>query len=115
MDGMKFAARIEEELRKQHISKGDFYEAIGITATAMYGWKRGAEPKKETVSAVEDYLGITFAHDEQTTMDSDTAELLEQIRSRQDLRVLLHSAKDVPPSSVYELVSRLERMKEDAN
>ena len=115
MDGLKFATRIEEELRRQHISKGEFYDAVDITATAMYGWKRGAEPKKETVAAVEEYLGIKFADEPSHYMDSDTAELLEQIRSRPDLGVLLRSARDVPPSSVYELVSKLEKLKEDAN
>lgn len=115
MDGIKFAARIEEELRKQHISKGDFYDAVGVTATAMYGWKRGAEPKKETVAAIAEYLGVQLEDAPPQSMDESTAELLESIRNRPDLGVLLRSAKDVPPSSVYELVSKIEKMKEDAN
>lgn len=50
MNGMTLAKAVEEELKRQGISKGDFYKAVGISATAMYGWKRGAESKKETIN-----------------------------------------------------------------
>ena len=106
MDGVKFAQIIENELTSQKISKGDFYDAVGITATAMYGWKRGAEPKKETVVAVCDYLGINLA-------DYETTNVLGTLR--EDLRILLRSAKDLPPSSVYELIAQIEKGKENAN
>lgn len=115
MDGTDFARAVEVELKKRGISKSEFYEAVGVTATAMYGWKRGAEPKKETVQAAEDFLGVSFADvskNETTGMDADTAELLEYIRNRPDLAVLLRSANDVPPSSVYSLVAQLELEKE---
>jgi len=114
MDGREFAGQVEVELKKQGKTKGEFYDAVGVSATAMYGWKRGAEPKKETILAAEEFLGVKFQSTNPAQMDSDTAELLESIRTRPDLGVLLRSAKDVPPSSVYELVSKLEKMKEDA-
>lgn len=58
MDGKVFAQLIERALLEKGIKKGDFYEAVGITATAMYGWKNGAVPKQETVEAVEKYLDL---------------------------------------------------------
>lgn len=115
MDGVKFARIVEQLLAERGVKKGDFYSKTGITATAFYGWKRGAEPKRETVEAVEKYFGVSLDDNGGvSTVDSDTAELLDSIRNRPDLGVLLRSAKDVPPSSVYELVSRLEKLKEDA-
>ena len=101
-------------MTERGIKKGDFYSEIGITATAFYGWKRGAEPKRETVEAVEKYFGVSLGDGIQAAIDPDTAELLDSIRNRPDLGILLRSARDVPPSSVYELVSRLEKMKENA-
>lgn len=120
MNGKNFVRIIEAELAKQNIRKGDFYKATGLSATAMYGWRNGATPKLETIITVGNFLGINFDEAENAPesaghMDSETANLLEQIRSRPDLGVLLRSARDVPPSSVYELVSKLEKMKEDAN
>ena len=47
MNGNDFAAFIENELTRQNISKGEFYSATGLTAAAMWGWKKnGATPKK---------------------------------------------------------------------
>ena len=112
MDGMTLAKAVEEELKRQGISKGDFYKAVGISATAMYGWKRGAEPKKETIKAIEKYLNINFSDIEKS---DESDELREMLRDRQDLRILLHSAKDVPASSIYALISQIEKMNEDAN
>ena len=105
MDGLKFATRIEEELRRQHISKGEFYDAVGITAAAMWGWKRGATPKASTIQAVEKYFDIDLS-------DYEKSDIREGLRD--DLRILLNSARDLPPSSVYTLVAQIEKMKEDA-
>lgn len=116
MDGKALWDFLEVELKKQGIKKGEFYDAIGITATAYYGWKNGAEPKEETVKRIESYLGVPVSdvYTAQTTgMDAETAELLNSIRNRPDLGVLLRSARDVPPSSVYSLVAQLEREKEN--
>lgn len=110
MDGMTLAKVVEEELKRQGISKGDFYNAVGISATAMYGWKRGAMPKKETIKSIEKYLNISLSDIEKS---DESDELREMLRDRQDLRILLHSAKDVPASSVYALISQIEKMKED--
>ena len=113
MDGRIFAEVIEKELKKRGISKGQFYEDLGITATAMYGWKNGATPKKETVSAVEEYLGIDFPAS-MANAKNETLELAEILRDRQDLRILLRSAKDVPASSVYQLIAQVEKWKEES-
>ena len=115
MDGIRFSRFVEAELANRGIKKGDFYSATGISATALYNWKRGRTPSMESVTAVEDYLGVKFSDvpkSRTTEMDADTAELLDSIRSRPDLGVLLRSARDVPPSSVYQLVAQLEKEKE---
>lgn len=115
MDGIEFARFVETELATRGIKKGDFYSATGISATALYNWKRGRTPSMESVTAVEDYLGVKFSDVskiETTGMDANLAELLDSIRSRPDLGVLLRSARDVPPSSVYQLVAQLEKEKE---
>ena len=105
MDGKTFADIIEEELYKRKISKSKFYDAIGITAAAMWGWKRGATPKDSTIQAVEKYFDIDLS-------DYEKSDVREDLRD--DLRILLNSARDLPPSSVYTLVAQIEKMKEDA-
>ena len=105
MDGKKLVDILNVELKKRGISKGEFYDAIGITATAFYGWKNGAEPKRETVEAIEKYLEIDLS-------DIEMSKQREELRD--DLRILLRSAKDLPPSSVYALISQIEKIKEDS-
>ena len=105
MNGQEFARIIEKVLAEKNIRKGDFYEAVGVSATAMYGWRNGAMPKKETVEAIEKYLGINLS-------DIEKSEQLEELRS--DLRILLNSAKDLPPSSVYALIAQIEKEKEQS-
>lgn len=105
MNGREFARIIEKVLAEKNIRKGDFYDAVGVSATAMYGWRNGAMPKKETVEAIEKYLGINLS-------DIEKSEQLEELRS--DLRILLNSAKDLPPSSVYALIAQIEKEKEQS-
>ena len=112
MDGRELVKFLDVELKRRGIPKGEFYAAIGITATAYYGWRNGAVPKAETVEAIEKYLDLDLSTIEKSDMNDETAVLLQSIRERQDLRVLLSSAKDVPPSSIYELIAQLERQKE---
>ena len=96
MNGNDFAAFIESE----------FYSATGLTAAAMWGWKKnGAIPKKETIEKVEKYLGISFSNYEKC----DPREEMRDVD-----RILLNSVADLPPSSVYALIAQVEKMKEDA-
>lgn len=89
----------------------EFCKAIGIQSSAMSAWRNGSTPKPQRVAEIERYLGISFS-DYEKTDESD--ELCEMLRDRQDLRILLHSAKDVPASSVYALISQIEKMKEES-
>lgn len=114
MDGKVFAKLIEQALTEKGIKKGDFYDAVGISATAMYGWKNGAVPKRETVETIEKYLDLELFPYERAEPQDESTQLREMLRDRQDLRILLNSAKDVPPSSVYALIAQLEKLKEDS-
>ena len=79
----------------------------------MWGWKNGATPKPETVKAAEKVLGISFEHYEKSDKyDPESIELLDAIQSRQDIRLLIRSALELPPSSVYGYLSQIERDKE---
>lgn len=124
MDGRAVVKMVESALARKDMTKGEFYQKTGISSATFSQWRTGQyEPSSANLRKIEEVLGLRFTpgldsivlDETAVKIDSETAELLEQIRSRQDLRVLLRSAKDVPPSSVYELVSKLEKMKEDAN
>ena len=112
MDGTTFAKICDMECTKRGISKADFYKAIGVSAASFTGWRKGAVPSERYLRAVEDYFGIDLAdYEEKDEVDVLRDALLE----RQDLRILLNSATAMPPSSVYALISQIEKMKEESN
>lgn len=114
MDGKAIARIIDSELASRGMPKAEFYEKSGVSSATLSQWRTGKyDPTADKLAKIEKCLGISFADYEKSDMDDETAALLESIRERQDLRILLHSAKDVPASSIYALISQIERMKED--
>ena len=111
MDGITLTRIVDEELKRQGKTRLELCKAIGITSAAYSNWKNGGQPRKDTLIAIEKYLGIDLSDIEKS---DESDELREMLRDRQDLRILLNSAKDVPASSVYALISQIEKMKEDA-
>lgn len=111
MNGKDMVKIIDSILAERDMTQKDFCSAIGIQSSAMSGWRKGSTPTPQRVAAIEQFLGISFA-DYEKSDESD--ELREMLRDRQDLRILLHSAKDVPASSVYALISQIEKMKEES-
>ena len=112
MDGKEIVKAIENELFLKDISKAEFYEACGMNSATLSNWRNGIfKPSPAKLQVIEKYLNISFSDVEKSDENDD---LLELLRDRQDLRILLHSAKDVPASSVYALISQLEKVKEDS-
>lgn len=115
MDGKTFVKLIERQLVQQGIPKGKFYKDCNLNSAVFSGWRSGQyNPSPRNVQIISEYLGIDF-EEETIQEDGDTLALRELLRDRQDLRILLNSAKDAPASSVYSLVAQIEKMKEDNN
>jgi len=105
MDGLTLAKICDVECQKRGISKAQFYKDIGLSAPSFHGWKNGSKPSQKYVDIIEEYFGIDLS-------DYEKSDVREDLRD--DLRILLNSARDLPPSSVYTLVAQIEKMKEDA-
>ena len=111
MDGRTIVKIIDAELDKRDMTQKEFCEAIGVKSSAMSAWRKGSVPTPQRIVAIERVLGISFADYEK---QDEADELRDLLRERQDLRILLSSAKDVPASSVYALISQIEKLKEDS-
>lgn len=110
MTGKELTRIIDDRLGEMHMSQKQFCAELGISSSAMSAWRNGSMPKPDRIKAIEKLLRISFSNYEES---DETDELREMLRDRQDLRILLHSAKDVPASSIYALISQIEKMKED--
>ena len=104
MDGKSLVRIVQTILSERGISKSDFYNECGISSATFSQWRTGKyDPTDEKILAIEKYLNIDLSQYEK----SDPREEL-----RDDLRILLRSASDLPPSSVYQLIAQIEREKE---
>ena len=103
LDGKTLTQITDRILAERGISRLELCKAIGISSASYTGWKNGSQPRDEKVYAIENFLGIRFA-------DYEKSEQLEELRD--DLRILLRSASDLPPSSVYALIAQIEKEKE---
>ena len=112
MTGKEMVKIIDSILAERGMTQKEFCDQIGVQSSSMTGWRNGSTPTPRRVAAIEKYLGISFADYEKS---DETDELREMLRDRQDLRILLNSARDVPASSIYALISQIEKLKEDAN
>ena len=105
MDGKDIVKIIDARLVELGMTQKEFCSKIGVQSSAMSAWRKGSMPNPQRIAAIEKCLGISLENYEK----SDPREEL-----RDDLRILLNSASDLPPSSVYALISQIEKMKEDA-
>ena len=108
MDGVLFARWIEQELAARGISKGEFYAAVGISATAMYGWRKGSEPKRESVESIEKYFGSSFSNYEE---EDETDDFLQLMREDYSFRALCESAKPLTKEQRLTVAAYIERLK----
>lgn len=105
MDGKTLTRIVDQILAERGISRIELCNAIGISSASYTGWKKGSQPREDKVIAIEKFLGVKL-------IDYEKSETLETLRD--DLRILLRSANDLPASSVYALISQIEKMKEDS-
>ena len=105
MDGKDIVKIIDARLVELGMTQKEFCSKIGVQSSAMSAWRKGSMPNPQRIAAIEKCLGISLENYEK----SDPHDEL-----RDDLRILLNSASDLPPSSVYALISQIEKMKEDA-
>lgn len=111
MDGKTIARIIDSQLASRGMSKAEFTERSGVSSATLSQWRTGKyDPTPEKLASVEKFLKISFADFEKS---DEAYELREILRGRDDLRILLRSAKDVPASSVYALIAQIEKEKED--
>lgn len=103
MDGPTLVSILDGIMKERGITRNELCAEIGITSSAYSAWKNGATPKRERIAQIEKFLGIDL---------SDLGRPDPREGLREDLRLLLSSAEDLPPSSVYELVAEIHRRKE---
>ena len=107
MDAKKMMKIVDARLTDLNMNQKEFAARLGIQSSAISAWRNGStKPRPDKIIKMEEVLGINFD-------DYEREDKLDSLR--EDLRILLRSAKDLPPSSVYELIAQIEKEKENAH
>lgn len=104
-------------------------EAVGVSRTAVNGWKNGRLPTDSTLQALSDYFDVPFSEflkcediakkrgiklpaspDQEQQTNFPQREQMED-----ELRILFNAAEDAPPSAILEAAALLMRYKEQNN
>ncbi len=86
-------SRIDYQLSSKGISYADFYSAVGVSASAVSKWRKGAtRPRKTVIENIAQYLGVSVdylmgldsekaATPEGSGFDEDTLKLARRYQS----------------------------------
>lgn len=103
--------------------------ATGITKSTFTDWKTGrSSPKREKLSKIADYFGITLTsletgkEDEKESAEGDkyyfnneTAEMAQKLFENSNLRVLFDAAQDASPEDLKVAYDMLVALKSKEN
>ena len=102
MDNVKFVDRINLSLKSRHISKGRFYEDLGLANNSSTNWnKRGTIPSADVVLKIADYLGVSVRYlvtgEDEEGLSPREKELLDVCKLMPDRKfsIVLQNAKAV--------------------
>ena len=101
------------------LSKQAVCASAGLSSAAWVRWKDGSIPNSVSLKKLCDYLGVTtesMLTDHKPieyVTDADVAR--QDVFKRAEMRILFDAAKDVPASKIYEVVSILQKFKEESD
>lgn len=114
MTGQRFIEIVNPILEQRGIKKGAFCKAIGVSPNMYGNYRNGTKPGYEVIEATEKYLGIRisdYEKSEETPNDEELKELLEELRNREDMRMLFKLAKGATPDDVRQAVKIIEALR----
>lgn len=102
--------------RRAGLSQQQLAEAVGLSRSAVGMYETGKrEPDIDTLRMFSEFFKVDMntLTSPQTAEDAEMAELLETLRSRDDMRMLFKLAKDATPEDVRRAVKIIEALYND--
>jgi len=95
------------------------YKATGVAQSTLSDWKNGkSRPKADKLARIAAFLGVSVDYlltgEEAPAVNGDPAltEYLEELRSREDMRMLFSLAKDASREDVMQAVRLIESLRQ---
>ncbi len=102
--------------RKAGLSQQQLADGTGLSRSAIGMYETGKrEPDIDTLRVFSEFFGVDMntLTSTQTAADAELAELLEALRSREDMKMLFKLARDATPDDVRRAVKIIEALHND--
>lgn len=102
--------------RKAGLSQQQLADATGLSRSAIGMYETGKrEPDIDTLRVFSEFFAVDMntLTSTQTAADAELAELLETLRSREDMKMLFKLAKDATPDDVRRAAKIIEALHND--
>lgn len=100
--------------RERGLSQLQLSEKTGLSRSAIGMYETGKrEPDMETLKALAEFFHVDMNTLTTGDSNSEMSELLEALRTRDDMRMLFKLAKDASPEDVRSAVRIIEALRHD--
>ena len=98
----------------------------GISQTTFSDWKKGkSQPKVDKLQKIADYFHVPLdyftednikveAHNEPIYLDDETRDIIDELRTRPEMKILFSVSKNVTKEDIEATVEILQRMQQDS-
>ncbi|MCD8327666.1 MAG: helix-turn-helix transcriptional regulator [Ruminococcus sp.] len=114
-------------LQKYGVSAYKVAKETGISQATMHDWKTGrCTPKLDKLQKIADYFNVPIeyltrdpsvmveAHNEPIYLDEETRDIIDELRTRPEMKVLFSVSKNVTKEDIEATVEILKRMQRNS-
>ena len=116
-----FSENLKRLMEEQNLTQADVAKSIGVSPQTFNTWVRGiALPRMGKIQRLADYFRVDksdlleeTANNKKTYYsDPEVGKIVNELKDRPDLRVLLDASRDLDESDMFELIDIINKIKD---
>ena len=116
-----FSENLKRLMEEQNLTQADVAKSIGVSPQTFNTWVRGiALPRMGKIQRLADYFRVDksdlledTANNKKTYYsDPEVGKIVNEVKDRPDLRVLLDASRDLDESDMFELIDIINKIKD---
>ena len=124
MEEVMFIEKVKELLKEKGITKNKLLTDLQLGKNSFVNWEsRGTVPSGEVLAKIANYFGVSvdylLGNEEQkaapASEDAELAELLEELKTRPEMKMLFSVTKGATKADVEKAVNIIKALRESEN
>ena len=116
-----FSENLKRLMEEQNLTQADVAKSIGVSPQTFNTWVRGISlPRMGKIQRLADYFRVDksdlledTANNKKTYYsDPEVGKIVNELKDRPDLRVLLDASRDLDESDMFELIDIINKIKD---